>query len=159
MVMCADYPRWTHRCQARESNVLSQASKRNEMPPPHSGTASSRTHEPVCDGLSMPPGSRVIAAAAASTDAREAGAAAHYLSGTAFAIERIVAGGFMSLVRLLGFSTLSCGCVVGRYRDVATSRELAYVEEKGPECHQHAHRRNHTLAIARRNTVAIARAS
>ena len=65
----------------------------------------------------------------------------------------------MSLVRLLGFSTLSCGCVVGRYRDVANTRELAYVEEKGAECHQHAHRRNHTLTIARRNTVAIARAS
>ena len=61
----------------------------------------------------------------------------------------------MSLVRLLGFSTLGCGCVVGRYRDVATSRELAYVEEKGADCHQHGHRRNHTLSIARRNTVTI----
>jgi hypothetical protein len=65
----------------------------------------------------------------------------------------------MSLVRLLGFSTLGCGCVVGRYRDVATSRELAYVEEKGVDCRQHAHRRNHTLAIAARSTVTIARAS
>jgi hypothetical protein len=65
----------------------------------------------------------------------------------------------MSLVRLLGFSTLGCGCVVGRYRDVATSRELAYVEEKGADCHQHGHRRNHTLTFPRRNSVAIARAS
>jgi hypothetical protein len=53
----------------------------------------------------------------------------------------------MSLVRLLGFSTLKCGCVVGRYRDVATNREVAYVEEKGAQCHQHAHRRNHTLPV------------
>ena len=37
----------------------------------------------------------------------------------------------MSLVRFLGFTTLTCGCVVGRYREVATSREVSYVEEKG----------------------------
>ncbi len=54
--------------------------------------------------------------------------------------------GLMSLVRLLGFSTLACGCVVGRYREVATSRELAYVEEKGTACAAHEHRRNHTVA-------------
>lgn len=52
----------------------------------------------------------------------------------------------MSLVRLLGFTTLTCGCVIGRYREVATNRELAYVEEKGAACHLHGHRRNHTLA-------------
>jgi len=52
----------------------------------------------------------------------------------------------MSLVRLLGFNTLGCGCVVGRYREVATSREVAYVEEKGDSCHSHGHRRNHTVA-------------
>jgi len=40
----------------------------------------------------------------------------------------------MSLVRLLGFTTLTCGCVVGRYRELATSREVAYVEEKGKGC-------------------------
>ena len=51
----------------------------------------------------------------------------------------------MSLVRLLGFSTLSCGCVVGRYREVATSREVSYVEEKGKSCGSHGHRRNHTV--------------
>src|SRR5947207_1337140 len=28
--------------------------------------------------------------------------------------------GLMSLVRLLGFTTLACGCVVGRYRELAT---------------------------------------
>ena len=34
----------------------------------------------------------------------------------------------MSLVRLLGFRTLTCGCVIGRYRELATSREVTYVE-------------------------------
>ena len=52
----------------------------------------------------------------------------------------------MSLVRLLGFTTLGCGCVTGHYREVATNREITYVEEKGVNCHHHAHRRNHTLS-------------
>jgi len=51
----------------------------------------------------------------------------------------------MSLVRLLGFTTLDCGCVVGKYREVASSREVAYVEEKGRSCGSHGHRRNHTI--------------
>lgn len=55
----------------------------------------------------------------------------------------------MSLVRLLGFTTLACGCVVGRYREVATSREVAYVEEKGTFCAAHGHRRNHTVTADR----------
>lgn len=55
----------------------------------------------------------------------------------------------MSLVRLLGFRTLTCGCVIGRYREVATSRELAYVEEKGQRCDSYGHRRNHTIAVDR----------
>ncbi len=55
----------------------------------------------------------------------------------------------MSLVRLLGFATLTCGCVVGRYRELATSREVAYVEEKGAGCGAHGHRRNHTVAQER----------
>jgi hypothetical protein len=58
-------------------------------------------------------------------------------------------GSMMSLVRLLGFTTLGCGCVTGRYREIATHREVTYVEEKGGECPHHAHRRNHTLAPAR----------
>jgi hypothetical protein len=67
----------------------------------------------------------------------------------------------MSLVRLLGFTTLSCGCVVGRYREVATSREISYVEEKGSECRQHGHRRNHTVVASAPVTPAFvtARAS
>jgi hypothetical protein len=55
----------------------------------------------------------------------------------------------MSLVRLLGFRTLTCGCVIGRYRELATSRELAYVEEKGTTCEFHGHRRNHTVSAER----------
>jgi hypothetical protein len=51
----------------------------------------------------------------------------------------------MSLVRLLGFSTLACGCVVGRYLELAGNREVVYVEEKGDECASHAHRRNHAV--------------
>jgi hypothetical protein len=51
----------------------------------------------------------------------------------------------MSVVRLLGFATLNCGCVVGKYREVATSREVSYIEEKGPACDSHQHRRNHTV--------------
>jgi hypothetical protein len=54
----------------------------------------------------------------------------------------------MSLVRLLGFTSLGCGCVVGR--EFATSREVTYVEEKGSSCGSHGHRRNHTIAAERR---------
>jgi hypothetical protein len=50
-----------------------------------------------------------------------------------------------SFVRLLGFTTLGCGCVVGRYRELATNRDVNYVEEKGDHCRTHAHRRNHTI--------------
>ena len=60
----------------------------------------------------------------------------------------------MSLVRLVGFSTLACGCVIGTYREVATSREVSYVEEKGKTCGSHAHRRNHTIATERLSAVA-----
>jgi hypothetical protein len=55
----------------------------------------------------------------------------------------------MSLVRLLGYTSMACGCVVGRYREVATSREVAYVEEKGDTCGSHGHRRNHTIVPER----------
>ena len=65
-----------------------------------------------------------------------------------------------SLVRLLGFRTLTCGCVTGHYREVATNREITYVEEKGVGCQHSAHRRNHTLASARFGMAAVsARAS
>jgi hypothetical protein len=55
----------------------------------------------------------------------------------------------MSLVRLIGFTTLGCGCVTGKYREVATHREVTYVEEKGVGCLHQGHRRNHTLASPR----------
>ena len=62
----------------------------------------------------------------------------------------------MSLVRLIGFTTLTCGCVTGKYREVATHREVTYVEEKGVGCAQQSHRRNHTLAPARFGAIASA---
>jgi hypothetical protein len=51
----------------------------------------------------------------------------------------------MSLVRVLGLSNLACGCVIGRYREVATNREVSYVEEKGKTCVKHGHRQNHPV--------------
>jgi len=65
----------------------------------------------------------------------------------------------MSLVRLLGFTTLACGCVMGRYREVATSREVAYVEEKGKTCGSHGHRRNHTVVSDRPSAAPLALAT
>ena len=71
----------------------------------------------------------------------------------------------MGLVRLLGFSTLSCGCVVGRYVELAGDREVVYVEEKGDECADHSHRRNQAIPRTRGGTgqtlplAAVARAS
>jgi hypothetical protein len=61
----------------------------------------------------------------------------------------------MSLVRLLGFKRLDCGCVVGYYREVASSREITYVEEKGLNCGSQTHRRNHTVAAARPAPVSM----
>ena len=40
----------------------------------------------------------------------------------------------MSVVGLLGFATLPCGCVVGRLHNIASTREVVYVEEKGVGC-------------------------
>jgi len=61
----------------------------------------------------------------------------------------------MSLVRLLGFRNLSCGCVTGHYRELGTNREITYVEEKGTTCDHQEHRRNHTLATARFRMPAV----
>ena len=55
----------------------------------------------------------------------------------------------MSVVKLLGFGTMPCGCVIGRYRDVASTREVVYVEEKGPACASASHRQNHTISAIR----------
>ena len=64
----------------------------------------------------------------------------------------------MSVVRLLGFATLPCGCVVGRYRDVGSTREIIYIEEKGAGCESHAHRRNHTVSPHRERFAAVSTA-
>lgn len=55
----------------------------------------------------------------------------------------------MSLVRLLGFTTLACGCVSGRYRDMATTREVVYIEEKGTACAHSGHKRNQPVSADR----------
>ena len=55
----------------------------------------------------------------------------------------------MSLVRLLGFTTMGCGCVSGRYRDVGTNREVTYIEEKGAACAQVGHQRNQPVSADR----------
>jgi len=70
--------------------------------------------------------------------------------------------GSMSLVRLIGFTTLSCGCVSGRYREVTTEREITYIEEKGPACSQSGHRRNQPVSpdrVAHGFGTSIGRAS
>ncbi len=54
----------------------------------------------------------------------------------------------MSLVRLLGFTTLGCGCVTGHYREVATNREVTYVEEKGNHVRaSRASAQSHVVAV------------
>lgn len=55
----------------------------------------------------------------------------------------------MSLVRLLGFTTLGCGCVSGRYREIHTQREITYIEEKGSSCGQSGHQRNQPVSADR----------
>jgi hypothetical protein len=73
----------------------------------------------------------------------------------------------MSLVRLLGFRTLPCGCVVGRYLELSGNREVVYVEEKGGECENHTHRRNHAIprdragvdSVSAMGLVAVVKAS
>lgn len=51
----------------------------------------------------------------------------------------------MSIVRLLAFETLGCGCVAGHYREAGTLRPVSYIEEKARTCAEDAHRRNHPL--------------
>jgi hypothetical protein len=55
----------------------------------------------------------------------------------------------MSLVRLLGFKTLGCGCVCGRYREIGTGREIKYIEEKGAGCAEIGHQRNQPVSAGR----------
>jgi hypothetical protein len=55
----------------------------------------------------------------------------------------------MSLVRLLGFATIGCGCLCGRYREHGTNREIRYIEEKGDTCRVSGHQRNQPLTPGR----------
>ena len=55
----------------------------------------------------------------------------------------------MSLVRLLGFSTLTCGCVSGKYHELSTNREVSYIEEKGTTCAHSGHQRNQPVSETR----------
>ena len=61
----------------------------------------------------------------------------------------------MSIVKLLGFETLGCGCLVGHYRDAGTISVVTYVEEKGGDCDDQSHRRNHALMTRRRRAVPV----
>lgn len=65
----------------------------------------------------------------------------------------------MSIVRLLGFETLTCGCVVGHYRDAGTISVVTYVEEKATTCGEASHRRNHAIMSRRRRASAPATAA
>lgn len=60
----------------------------------------------------------------------------------------------MSIVKLLGFETLHCGCVVGHYRDAGTISVVTYVEEKATTCGDASHRRNHAVMSRRRHAAA-----
>ena len=40
----------------------------------------------------------------------------------------------MSLLRMIGFASLSCGCLVGRYHNSSLDCELDYVDQKGQRC-------------------------
>jgi len=55
----------------------------------------------------------------------------------------------MNLVRLLRFTTLACGCVSGHYQELATSREVTYIESKGTACAESAHQRNQPVSANR----------
>jgi hypothetical protein len=65
----------------------------------------------------------------------------------------------MSIVKLLGFETLTCGCVVGHYRDAGTISIVTYVEEKATTCGEASHRRNHAVMSRRRRASAPAAAA
>ena len=45
----------------------------------------------------------------------------------------------MSGLKLLGFVTLDCGCLVGRYSHPAINAHVDYIEEKGRRCTNEQH--------------------
>ena len=50
------------------------------------------------------------------------------------------------MLRIVRFETAACGCLIGKYRDTITGREMACVEASAAPCD--AHRRNDLLAQA-----------
>ncbi len=74
-------------------------------------------------------------------------------SGTLLALSSIQRGleevPAMSLVRLMGFATLTCGCVTGRYREEGSKREITYIEEKSTACVSSGHLQNQPVSADR----------
>ncbi len=74
-------------------------------------------------------------------------------SGTLLALPNVQRGleevTAMSLVRLMGFTTLTCGCVTGRYREEGSKREITYIEEKSTVCVSSGHVRNQPVSADR----------
>lgn len=50
-----------------------------------------------------------------------------------------------SLVTLVKYDWMSCGCQIGIYRINSDGKLIVYVEAKGKECQKHSHRRNHVV--------------
>ena len=48
-------------------------------------------------------------------------------------------------MHLRGFARLACGCLVARYHEQTTDRDVDYVEERGCRCERSDHRRNQSL--------------
>ncbi len=65
----------------------------------------------------------------------------------------------MSIVRLLAFETLGCGCVAGHYREAGSARAVSYIEEKAPACTSAQHRRNHVVTPPARRQAQVGRPS
>ncbi len=63
-------------------------------------------------------------------------------------LQRAKTGAAMSFVRLRGYSTLSCGCIIGHYHELGSERDVSYVEQKGTACPDHQHRNNKTIRPA-----------
>ena len=50
------------------------------------------------------------------------------------------------LVKFLGFTTLGCGCVSGRYREQQPPhKEEVYIDQKGEHCTNDDHQANRKL--------------
>jgi len=54
----------------------------------------------------------------------------------------------MRLVRQVSLVELSCGCVVGRYQEFPTGRQVLYLDKKGRSCPNASHRRNARVTVS-----------